>query len=211
MRVDQPARPLAWTRYLLLVMVAGLLAAAGACGNAATPGQTSAPEDVATPVKTSTLGATTATVPALTSSPTPPVTKGPVTGAVVRVAGVDFPVQLAVESEDRIQGLSGRASLDAGTGMLFVFEEENRLVFWMKEMEFPLDMVWIGAGCRVVDISENVPAPDPETPLSDLPRYSPDTPALYVLEINGGESAARGFGPGDPVEFVGALAGEYGC
>ena len=60
---------------------------------------------------------------------------------VVRVDEVAFPVELAVTSEQRAQGLSGRVFLDFGTGMLFVFEAESRLRFWMKEMEFPLDMV----------------------------------------------------------------------
>jgi uncharacterized membrane protein (UPF0127 family) len=141
----------------------------------------------------------------------PPDTLVPDQAQVVRVDEVEFPVDLALTPEERAQGLSGRASLNAGTGMLFVYDEANRYVFWMKEMEFPLDMVWIGAECQVVDISENVPFPDPNTPLVDLPRYSPDTPARYVLEINGGESAALGLAPGDPVKFVGALAGEYGC
>ncbi len=123
----------------------------------------------------------------------------------------DIPVELAESSEERIKGLSGRASLDAGTGMLFVFEKAERLRFWMREMEFSLDIIWISAGCQVVDISENVPAPEPGTPLADLPRYSPDAPAKYVLEINSGEAAALGLGVGDPVEFRDGLAGRYGC
>ena len=95
--------------------------------------------------------------------------------------------------------------------MLFVFENAERLRFWMREMEFSLDIVWISAGCKVVDISVNVPAPEPETPLKDLPRYSPESPAKYVLEINGGEAEALGLGVGDPVEFLDGLAGRYGC
>ena len=184
----------------MMVLAADLLAVAVACGDAATPFPTSIETDT----------------PVITPSPTLGVTDVPVTVVpslmrVVRVDEVAFPVDLAVTAAERIQGLSGRLFLDSGTGMLFVFEAESRLSFWMKEMKFPLDMVWIGAGCQVVDISENVPYPDPETSLSDLPRYSPDIPALYVLEINGGESAALGLVPGDPVAFVGALAGEYGC
>ena len=129
----------------------------------------------------------------------------------VRVDQVVFPVELADSTEERIRGLSGRAFLDSGTGMLFVFEEESGRRFWMREMEFSLDMVWIDARCRVVDISADVPAPDPATPLEDLPRYSPEAPAQYVLEINGGESEALGLGPGDQVKFLGGLAGRFGC
>jgi len=81
----------------------------------------------------------------------------------------------------------------------------------MREMEIPLDMIWIGAKCRVVDISVDIPPPDPDTPVDDLPRYSPGGRAMYVLEINGGESERLGIGAGDIVKFLGALAGRYGC
>ncbi len=124
---------------------------------------------------------------------------------------LDFPVELALKPEDRIKGLSGRASLTNQTGMLFVFEKADRLSFWMREMEISLDMVWIGSGCKVVDVSENVPFPDSGTSVNDLPRYSPESPAKYVLEINGGEAAALGLGVGDTVEFLDALEGLYGC
>ena len=176
-----------------------MLAAAAACG------------DAATPVKTSTPVVTPTAVPAPTFSPIPTATEAPVTGPVVRVDETEFPVELSVTPDERIRGLSGRASLGTGTGMLFIFEVESRLRFWMREMEFPLDMVWIGAECQVVDISVNVPPPDPGTSLDDLPRYSPRTPARYVLEINGGEAEALGLGAGDPVEFLYGLAGRYGC
>lgn len=132
-------------------------------------------------------------------------------GPIVRVAQVDFPVELAIKSEDRYKGLSGRASLEDGTGMLFIFEEDAKFRFWMKEMQISLDMVWIGSNCQVVSISENVSAPDPATSLDDLLRYSPDAPARYVLEINSGESAALGLTAGDPVAFLGELAGKHGC
>ena len=52
--------------------------------------------------------------------------------------------------EERSQGLSGRPNLAAGTGMLFVFEQAGSYAFWMKDMRFPLDMVWIDAQCLQV-------------------------------------------------------------
>ena len=151
---------------------------------------------------------------------TPPVgvrsTDGPTIepvelGPIVRVESLEFLVEVAADPEKRIRGLSGKGSLDAGAGMLFVFENEERFRFWMRGMEISLDMVWIGSNCRVVDVSENVPFPELDTPLDDLPRYSPESPAKYVLEINGGESRDLGLGIGDQVEFVGQLAGKYGC
>ena len=132
-------------------------------------------------------------------------------GPAVLLHGVAVPVELALTPEEQRQGLSDRPSLAPGTGMLFVFETEHALTFWMRNMHFPLDMVWIDAGCTVVDISQDVPPPTPGTPNSVLPRYSPDGPARYVLEINAGESGALGLGPGDRVSFAGTISGDYGC
>ena len=130
---------------------------------------------------------------------------------MVTIGSASFVVEVADTGESRQQGLSGRESLDEGTGMLFVFNQERFLTFWMKEMNFPLDMVWIDASCKVVDISRDVPAPEPGQTLADLPTYGPETPAMYVLEINAGASAAAGFGPGEMVAFTGELEGKYGC
>ena len=72
-----------------------------------------------------------------------------------------FTVDLADTPEKRTRGLSGRPALYANSGMLFVFESESRLVFWMQEMQFSLDFVWIGSDCSVADITKDVPAPSP--------------------------------------------------
>ena len=150
------------------------------------------------------------TEPKLVPSPTIPAT-AVVAGPAVSLDGVIFPVELAITSPERQQGLSDRPALAPGSGMLFIFEAEQGLSFWMKNMHFPLDMVWIGAGCTVVDISRDVPAPLPGTKNSDLPTYSPEGDAQYVLEINAGEAQALGLGPGAPVSFEGTISGEYGC
>jgi uncharacterized membrane protein (UPF0127 family) len=93
--------------------------------------------------------------------------------------------------------------------MLFVFESESRSVFWMQEMQFPLDFVWIGSDCSVTDITKDAPAPSPDTIPADLPRYQPVAPVQYVLEVNAGDAA--GIGKGDPVVFGGGLTGLFGC
>jgi len=193
----RPARPLTGARFLVLATVLGLLAVTVACRESATP---------VPPTAVPTVGPTVAA----DSTEAPTIGPEPLT-PVVRVGNLEFPVEVADDSAKRIKGLSGRPFLEAGTGMLFIFEKEERFRFWMREMEISLDMVWIGSNCRVVDVSENVPFPDPDTPLDDLPRYSPESTAKYVLEINGGESADLGLGIGDRVEFVDQIAGKYGC
>lgn len=95
--------------------------------------------------------------------------------------------------------------------MLFIFEGDQHLAFWMPDMNFPLDMVWIDSGCQVVDATLNAPVPEPGQGLADLPRFSPQAPARFVLEINAGEFEAAGLTPGEQAAFGNSIAGEYGC
>jgi uncharacterized membrane protein (UPF0127 family) len=132
-------------------------------------------------------------------------------GPVVQVGRTAFLVELAVTASERSQGLSDRPQLDHRRGMLFIYDQEGRYQFWMKGMRFPLDMVWISAQCTVVDITRNAPVPAPGQTLEDLPRYAPQAPARYVLEINAGEAASTGIEIESRVHFAGSLAGLHGC
>ena len=95
--------------------------------------------------------------------------------------------------------------------MLFIFESDQHLSFWMIDMKFPLDMVWIASSCEVVDVTLNAPIPEPGQTPSELPRFSPQSPARFVLEINAGEFETSGAKIGDRVRFGGTLTGQYGC
>jgi uncharacterized protein len=140
------------------------------------------------------------TAEVVTPPPGPDSTPTPTT---VTIGDASFAIELAVTLQQRAQGLSGRPSLAPGTGMLFIFGSESRHSFWMKDMRFPLDMVWISAEYAVVDITEDVPPPDPGQTTSDLPTYMPAEPAQYVLEINAGEAGSADIRIGDMVEFGG--------
>jgi uncharacterized protein len=129
----------------------------------------------------------------------------------VTIGDASFAVELAVTHEQRTQGLSGRPGLTPGAGMLFIFGSEGLYYFWMKDMRFPLDMVWINAECAVVDITKEVPPPDPGQTTSDLSTYAPSEPAQYVLEINAGQAESAGIHIGDMVEFGGGLAEMHVC
>lgn len=94
-------------------------------------------------------------------------------GETVHVTTVNTP-------ESREKGLSGRESLAPDEGMLFVFSEEGFHAFWMKDMRFSIDIIWISETLEVVDIASNV---SPDTyPTS----FSPKTKATYVLEVPAG-------------------------
>ena len=121
----------------------------------------------------------------------------------VSVGGAAFDVEIAFTPDDRMRGLSGRDGLAAGAGMLFVFENGRASSFWMRDMRFALDFVWIGDGCEVIEIHADVPAPPAGTDVGLLPTYSSEAPARYNLEINAGEAAKRGVEVGDAVKFIG--------
>ena len=127
--------------------------------------------------------------------------------ATVVIGGVGFDVEIAVEPGQKAKGLSGRVNQLPKTGMLFLYEPATAPSFWMKGMEFPLDFVWIGRNCTVVDITAEVPPPALGTPDRRLERYSSGFPAAYNLEINAGEAMEYGLAVGDSVRFERLPAG----
>lgn len=109
----------------------------------------------------------------------------------VLLKGREFVTEIADEPEERIQGLSGRASLGTNEAMLFVFEELGDHGFWMKGMNFPIDIIWFDPNFKVVTIASSV---SPQTYPQVLHS---DEPALYVLEVYAGFAANIGLEEGD--------------
>ncbi len=94
------------------------------------------------------------------------------------------------------KGLSGRSGLAPNEGMLFVFANSDEHSFWMKDMLFPIDIIWIDENWKVVDIEPNV---SPNT----YPKiFVPNAPAKYVLEISAGESVKNGITIGEQVNIL---------
>ncbi len=108
-------------------------------------------------------------------------------------------LELATTPEERRRGLSNRTSLPADAGMLFVYEEERVLSFWMKDTLIPLDIVFIDWERRIVDIQTMVPEPD--VGMGDLTVYPSAEPAMYALEVNAGVAAELGLTVGMVVGF----------
>jgi uncharacterized protein len=109
-----------------------------------------------------------------------------------------FLTEVATTSAQQEQGLSGRASLPQNQGMLFIFSKPAPYPFWMKDMKFPLDMIFIN-NSKIITIFQNVPVPKNPGDLSSLPVYTPKAPADQVLEINAGLSKKYDFKKGDTV------------
>jgi uncharacterized membrane protein (UPF0127 family) len=119
----------------------------------------------------------------------------PLRNNTVKIGNAVFNVEIASSSMEKARGLSFRASLGEADGMLFLFSRPAVQNFWMKDMNFPLDMIWIG-GNKVIGIAENV-EPQPNAPL--LKIYSSPDGTDSVLEVNAGETSKNKIKVGDTV------------
>lgn len=109
-----------------------------------------------------------------------------------------FKITKATSDKDRQVGLSGRTSLASDAGMLFVFDKPDYYAFWMKEMKFPIDIIYIKDN-RIVTIYRNVQPPKSKE--ENPPVFKPEEPADAVLEINAGLSQKYNFKKGDEVKI----------
>jgi uncharacterized membrane protein (UPF0127 family) len=100
-------------------------------------------------------------------------------------------VQIARTEQQRERGLMGVRKLAPHTGMLFVFDTDAPIEFWMKDTLIPLDMVFIGKNGFVRMVFANVPVVPLDSPDSAIPRR--DGIAKFVLELPAGEAARDGF------------------
>lgn len=91
-------------------------------------------------------------------------------------------------------GLMYRKHLAKDRGMLFIFQQEESQSFWMKNTFIPLDMIFISAGFRIVDITTMQPCTtDP------CPDYTSRQPAQYCLEVNAGYCRSHNIAVGDKI------------
>ncbi len=120
---------------------------------------------------------------------------------IINSLGERVPVQVEIADtpEERQTGLMGRTALAEDAGMLFVFDEEQTLSFWMKDTLIPLSIAYINAEGRIVDIQDM-------QPLDETPHPSAE-PALYALEVNQGFFLERGVMVGNQVELPGQESG----
>ena len=140
------------------------------------------------------------TTPGFNRPPAPaPTPSAPIAKYTLTIDGATFHVDLATTPAEQEQGLGGRASLAPDSGMLFEFDIPASYPFWMKDMQFPLDFIWIDATGHIAGVTENV---DPQIGASDseLKLYTPPVPVTKILEVNAGTVKLIGAKVGDPVE-----------
>lgn len=90
-------------------------------------------------------------------------------------------------------GLSGRTTLETGQGMLFIFDKLDFYGMWMKDMNFPIDIIWIDENLQIIDIKTQVL----QKSYSEI--FYPVQKALYVIEVNAGFSELNNIKIGDKV------------
>ncbi len=114
----------------------------------------------------------------------------------VIVAGKNLKVDLTLTEDKQEMGLSGREELEENEGMLFIFERSGNYPFWMKDMNFPIDIIWFDENLKVIYIKKDArPELYPEI-------YNPNKEAKYVLEVVSGFSDKNNLKEGDKIKFT---------
>lgn len=109
-----------------------------------------------------------------------------------------IPVSIADTDTEREQGLSGTVSLPADSGKLFVFDVPGNYGFWMKDMNYALDFVWISSDLKIVGITPDVAvATYPQIFYPVSPSGTGKPQVKYVLEVNSGFSTRHGLTVGE--------------
>jgi uncharacterized membrane protein (UPF0127 family) len=118
-----------------------------------------------------------------------------VSGSTVQIGGKTVKVGVVDTPSGREKGLSGHPGLREDEGLLFVFENSEKFGFWMKDMLFAIDIIWINEQGKIVHIQKNA------TPESYPRIFIPAAEAKYVLEVVTGFSDAHKVSVGDTVLF----------
>lgn len=105
-------------------------------------------------------------------------------------------IEIADTNAKRERGLSGRNSIEANYGMLFTFQTPAKYEFWMKDMNFAIDMIWLDADWKVVGLKKDA------KPESYPEAFGPEENSLYVLEVVSGLIQKENLKIGDHVKFT---------
>lgn len=124
-------------------------------------------------------------------------------GPWVELKGRRFAVEIADDDAERTRGLMFRDTMARDHGMLFLFERQQPLAFWMRNTRIPLDIFYFDDARRLVSV---VSAPPCTTP--QCPSYPSAGPGRFVLELNAGLARELGTKPGDEIVFSPAITAQ---
>lgn len=115
--------------------------------------------------------------------------------ATLHAGGKQYSLRVAATAQKQEKGLSNVTSMPKNSGMLFWFTDDKTRCFWMKDMHFSLDIIWLDADRRITHIE---PALSPKT----YPKaFCPAESARYVIELNSGEAVGAGLHIGEMLTF----------
>jgi len=114
--------------------------------------------------------------------------------AITFADGTKITAEIADDDAEQESGLSNRDGLGTNDGMLFVFDYEDHWGFWMVDMRFPLDMIWVSSQNKIVYIQKNAQPCD-----EGCDTYVPAAAAKYVIEVNSGFANKHNLKIGDEV------------
>jgi uncharacterized membrane protein (UPF0127 family) len=114
----------------------------------------------------------------------------------LRMDGRTYTLEIARTASQQQKGLGERPSMPHDHGMLFAYSISGRYCYWMKGMQFPLDIIWLDANKRVIETRQNL---SPNTyPESYCPSGSS---TRYVIELNAGQAAEMHLRAGQQLDF----------
>jgi uncharacterized membrane protein (UPF0127 family) len=135
------------------------------------------------------------TIPAFNTAKTFVAERLAVDSKVILIGESAVTIEVADSDSERMQGLSGRESLEPGHGMFFIFDQPGLHGIWMKDMNFPIDIIWFDQYGELVYFEEHV------TPESYPDTFFPKSPSLYVLEVPAGFVKDKNIKLGDKIDF----------
>jgi len=113
----------------------------------------------------------------------------------LKLKNENFDLEVAKSSPKKAIGLMNRKALDHNAGMIFLYDSEQNLTFYMKNTLIPLDIIFLDSEGKVVTIHEN-------TRIKQTDELYPSLePAQFVIELNGGRSNEIGLQAGDVVDL----------
>ena len=121
-----------------------------------------------------------------------------VSSSSVKIKGLIINVDLAKTPEQQAKGLSIKNTLNENEGMLFIFDTPKEYSFWMKDMKFPIDIIWISSDNKIVHIEKNL---QPCVFFLLCTSYSPHANSKYVLEVPSNYTTKNNIIIGDRVDF----------
>lgn len=122
------------------------------------------------------------------------------TKATIKIGSQEIRVLVADTANHRIKGWSDRKDMGKYGGMLFVFPDSDRYGMVMRDMHFPLDIIWLYNN-KIVDIAPNLP-PQRGVPEEQLTVYKPRSEADLILEVPAGFMQRTGVKIGDTLEII---------